>query len=323
MADVIANILSFVDKQQLIPDDSSIIIGLSGGPDSVFLLHFLRELAPMRNLNLLAAHLDHQWRQDSYKDADFCKVLCDRLGIPLIVQKASQMRMHDLKGRTLEEKGRILRRIFFEQLLQEKNANIIALGHHEQDQQETFFIRLIRGTTLSGLIGMRAKAGHYIRPLLQTSKSDILAYLDLHGIAYLVDPTNVQESMLRNCIRLKALPALNQCDKRFDQNFLRTLQSLQQTEQFLERITEKTLDTISTSVEGTFYVNIKKFFAQELYLQHRLLLLLLIKQNVPFVPSESLLAELIRFLRQEQSAKHELYQTWSIIKQDGNFYIKK
>ena len=150
----------------LIAESSKIILGLSGGPDSIYLLH---KLASLRNTGtikeLIAAHLDHEWRQDSAKDVAFCKQACKSLNVPFVSKKLSELNL-SFKG-SPEEIGRNARRYFLEQIRTKHNADLIALGHHLQDQEETFFIRLIRGTSLSGLCAMWPKKGFYIRPLLQ------------------------------------------------------------------------------------------------------------------------------------------------------------
>src|SRR5260221_9609791 len=149
-----------------------------------------------------------------------------------------------------------MRRYFFEKVLQEHNADCIALAHHAQDQEETFFIRLIRGSSLTGLTAIKAKHGHYIRPLLETNKSDILAWLHENNIPYATDTTNDSSDYLRNRIRMNVLPALRTCDDRFATNFLSTLNRLQSTEQFLEQLTLKTFEDISYIQTNQRYINI-------------------------------------------------------------------
>ena len=303
--------------------NSTIVIGLSGGPDSVFLLYFLKEITQDYNLNLIAAHLDHEWRNESYKDADFCATIAKRLNIPCTIKKMSELDVpFKMKG-SKEELGRRARRFFFEQVAQKYNAQSIALGHHLNDQEETFFIRLIRGTTLSGLSAMRPKAGLYIRPLLETSKKEILQYLNDNELEYVVDLTNIQESYLRNRIRKNVIPALQECDERFDQNFLRTLYTLQNADDFLHKITEQTFDTISHRTNTILEINSELLFKQDPYLQNRLLIFWLIKEKVPFVPTEKFLEEIKRFLIQPHSKEHHIHQHWSLIKKKNYVAIKK
>jgi len=317
-----SKIISFIDKYKLIPPESSIIIGLSGGPDSIFLLHLLHSLQKERNLKLIAAHLDHEWRLDSAKDVEFCREATKKLGIEFACAKISELGL-DLKFEgSQEELARRYRRYFLEQIKKKYNADLIALGQHLQDQEETFFIRLIRGTTLSGLIGIKPQQGVYVRPLLETNKKDILDYLDKNKIAYLTDPTNVEESFLRNRIRLKVLPALQECDNRFNQNFLRTLHNLQETEAFLTKLTEKTFEEISEEKDGTFYIDLNSFFNLDPFLQPRILMHWLIQQQVPFVPTEKFLDEIMRYLKEGKQKEHQIHETWSIKKEKNKVYLE-
>ena len=111
-----------------------------------------------------------------------------------------------------EDRGRRLRRTFLEKIAKEHSADAIALGHHQDDQQETFFLRLIRGASITGLAGMKPRHGLYIRPLLDCKKESILTYLRTEGLSFLHDSTNEDDSFLRNGIRLNVLPALRSCD---------------------------------------------------------------------------------------------------------------
>ncbi len=320
---MINQIHSFITQHQLLPDSGTVIVGLSGGPDSIFLLHVLTPLHREKKISLIAAHLDHEWRADSSHDVTFCQRVADELQIPFVHAKASELATTLKKNGSQEELGRKLRRTFLENVAHTHGAKAIALAHHLQDQEETFFIRLIRGTTLTGLIGMRPKHGLYVRPLLETNKVDILQYLHEHNIAYLTDPTNVSENYLRNRIRLKVLPALQESDARFNHNFLRTVHNLQAAEQVLDDLTRALFSEIATSTDGTHYLHLPKFFSHNDYLQKRILLYWLILEQVPFVPTESFFEEIVRFLKQPQEKDHTLHRKWSLIKEKNSVYLKK
>ena len=242
---------NYIDQHNLIPDNATIIVGLSGGPDSVFLLYFLKELAKQKNLKLIAAHLDHEWRDDSSKDEQFCARLAESLNIDYVHDIASNFSATEKFGGSKEEFGRRMRRKFLESLAHKYNADAIALAHHLDDQEETFFIRLLRGTSLSGLTVMKPKAGLYIRPLLETQKKDIVAWLDKKGIEYLIDPTNVSQDFLRNRIRATVIPAMRECDDRFDKNFLSTLLKLQDADRLLDELTREKFREITNPPNGS------------------------------------------------------------------------
>jgi tRNA(Ile)-lysidine synthase len=320
---MINQIYSFIQKHHLLPDSGTVVLGLSGGPDSIFLLHLLATLHHEKKIALVAAHLDHEWRTDSFKDVDFCRHVAARYNVPFVTAKASDVLPSLKKNGSQEEMGRKLRRTFLENVAAEYNAQAIALAHHLQDQEETFFIRLIRGTTLTGLIGMRPKHGLYIRPLLETNKEDIIHYLDTHQIEYLIDPTNVSESYLRNRIRLKVMPELNQADQRFNQNFLRTLHSLREAEQALADLTHRLFVETTVVRDSIHYLDLEKFFRHNNYLQKRILVHWLILEQVPFVLTERFLDEVVRFFIQPESKGHALHEAWSLVKEKGLVSLKK
>lgn len=316
-------VAAYCAKHELISDNSTIILGLSGGPDSIFLLHALAPLHHNGTISLVAAHLDHEWRATSSNDALFCQTACDALGIPLVVQKMSQLSSQPKFNGSLEDLGRTVRRHFFETVCAQHNGSAIALGHHAQDQQETFFIRLIRGSSLSGLVGMQPKNGLYIRPLLELNKSDIVAYLDAHHIAYVTDESNASDMFLRNRIRNNVLPALNACDNRFDQNFFATLERLQKAERLLEDITSKTLADISEMRNERCVLDKNKLCVLTDALQDRVIMAWLIRNGVQFPLHEGFLKEIKKFIAQPGSATHAMYATWNLKRTSHFLFIDK
>ncbi len=309
----------FITLHHLISENTTVVLGLSGGPDSVYLLHLLAPLHKQKKISLIAAHLDHQWRADSAHDVEFCKKSTQELGIPFVHAQASEVDIEIKKNGSQEEVGRKLRRAFLESVAHKYNAQAIALAHHAQDQEETFLIRLIRGTTLTGLIGMKPQQGLYIRPLLETNKADILAYLDQHKIAYLTDPTNASESYLRNRIRARVLPALHEVDNRFDANFIRTLNHLEQAEEYLEQETRKIFSKIS--VDGG--LRTADLLKLDPYMQKRILIHWLICNKAHFVPTDSFLNEILRFLESQKNGAHTIHTSWEMLVDLGIAYIKK
>lgn len=308
-----AEIENYSKMHDLIPSGSCIIIGLSGGPDSIFLLYFLHSLQARYNLTLIAAHLDHQWRTNSHEDVTFCHNVATKLGIPFNSTTIKKLNVPFTNKGSLEEFGRKARRYYFNKLVSEHNADAVALGHHANDQQETFFIRLVRGTTLSGLIGMKPQDGVYIRPLLNTYKQDILSYLHQHTIEYLIDPSNESESFLRNRIRARVIPELRSCDDRFDNNFLRTLESLNTAEEELHNYTNTLFISLANqeknSLDYTRLVNYSD------YMQKRVIIQWLISNNVTFTLTEKFLNEIMRFIHKGGiNKRHEVGQEWGITK---------
>ncbi len=311
----------FIEKNNLIESGSTVIVGLSGGPDSVSLLHLLHTLRSKADFTLIAVHIDHEWRVDSGKDALFCKEFAQSLQVPFILRKASESLIKKNNG-SLEEFGRRIRRSFFEEIARSTNTHTIALGHHAQDQQETFFLRLIRGASISGLASIRPRQGLYIRPLLKTTKEHILSYLKKHSLPYCIDSTNDDAQYLRNALRLNILPALKSCDPRFEKNFNSTLDHIQQTESFLERTAAESFNRVFHKNENRLTINIPAFFAEDSFLHHRLILLWLCQEGVPFTPSTSLFHEIVRFLS-NRGASHQITPHWCLTKKGIHAFLTK
>ena len=307
----------FIEDHTLIDPGSTIIVGLSGGPDSAFLLHSLVGLAHKKKLTLIAAHLDHQWRETSANDITFCAQLSASLGFAFISNTIQELSLPFSQNGSKEEFGRKARRFFLEKIAREYNAQAIALGHHFDDQIETFFIRLIRGTSLAGLIGIKPKDGLYIRPLLAIKKNEIMEYLTLHDKAYLTDPSNESDEFLRNRIRASVVPALRACDQRFDNNFAVSQHHLQQTHEFIQELSATILKEISDDTA----LFIEPLLSLHLVILHTILMQWLIMHKVPFSPSSGFLDEIIRFLKQPGDADHIFYQKWRITKRNGKATI--
>jgi tRNA(Ile)-lysidine synthase len=320
---LIDKVNNYTKQHHLLDVGDAVIVGLSGGPDSVFLLHALHSLKPIYNLKLIAAHLDHGWREHSQDDVAFCKVLCTSLEIRLVAAHASEISLQRPHNGSREELGRLLRRQFFNNVAAEYSAQKIALAHHQDDQIETFFIRFLRGAGLSGLASMRPKYGNYIRPLLELSKTEIIHYLDEQHISYLVDYTNVSPLYLRNRIRQSVIPALKAADPRFDITCIRTIENLQEAEEFLEKLTRETFDCISSIEDKTYSIDLKKFRAIDPFMQKRLILHWLMLENVPFTPTSAFFDEIMRFLYRTEGGSHRLSTMWEIRKRHQIAFILK
>lgn len=213
----------YIEKEQLLQPDDKILVALSGGADSVALLHLLRELG----YTCEAAHCNFHLRgEESDRDEAFVRQLCQQLEVPLHVvhfrteEEAARRRI------SIEMAARELRYAWFEELRLSREAQAVAVAHHRDDSVETLLLNLIRGTGLNGLRGIRPKNGHIIRPLLLLSRADLLQYLDDLKQPYMTDSTNLQDEFLRNKIRLHLLPFLQTLNPSIQSTLLQTAQHL-------------------------------------------------------------------------------------------------
>jgi tRNA(Ile)-lysidine synthase len=301
-----------------------IILGLSGGADSVFLFFVLVSLHQQGLITLHALHINHGWRSDAVADEAFCGALCAEYDIPYSAQHTKDwlehVAPHKYNTGSQEANAREIRRIIFAHYKQKRNATFIALAHHADDQIETFFIRLIRGSGLSGLCSMKPITDGILRPLLSYTKQEILSWLTHTHKIFCTDSTNTDLSFLRNRIRSTLAPALATCDARSTHSILRTITHLQQEEELLKEVCTQTLQALITE-SGSYSVS--GFLACAPALRARIITEILIATGVVFTPSETLFAEIIRFLDSPRGGTHLLGNTWGIQKKQGRFVITR
>jgi tRNA(Ile)-lysidine synthase len=189
---------------------SRLLIGLSGGSDSVALVLLLRELAETDGFTVASlAHLSHQLRCSAGRDQQFCRDLAARTGLPIAVESIDVATYARTQRLSLEDAARRLRYDFLHRAADSVSADRIAVGHTRDDQAETFLLKLIRGAGLTGLGGIYPRRERVVRPLLDVGRADLRSYLESRGQAWMDDETNDDLSNPRNRIRHKALPELD------------------------------------------------------------------------------------------------------------------
>ncbi len=186
----------------------TVVVGLSGGPDSVALTHALAETAAGAGIRVAAAHLDHGLREGSADDAAFCGDVCRRLGVPLSIGRADVRGRARRDGGGVEEAARLERYEFLRSVKRSLGASTIAVAHTRDDQAETLLLRLLRGAGSRGLAGMRRRSGDLFRPLLDVSRDQVLDHLRHHELPWREDPSNADPAFVRNRVRHELLPYL-------------------------------------------------------------------------------------------------------------------
>jgi tRNA(Ile)-lysidine synthase len=196
-----------------LPPSANLLIAVSGGPDSLALLHILAAIFPPGNL--VVAHLNHGWRAEAAAEAEFVRDTAVTLQIPCHIEKTDVIGLARVEGLSLEEAGRKARYDFFARLARQVGAKAIAVGHHADDQAETVLMHLLRGSGLAGLRGMRpvsplpgAEDLWLVRPFLTTTRAEIEQYCQEQGLNPIKDPSNQDTTYFRNRLRHELLPQL-------------------------------------------------------------------------------------------------------------------
>lgn len=217
-------LVKFAKENKFFKPKDKILVGLSGGADSVALLHFVCCLAKKQQFFVYACHVDHQLRANSKKDASFAKNYAQSLGVECLVKKVNVKTLAKKEKKSIEHAARTLRYKAFEEAAKKFNCSKIALAHHADDNAETFFLNILRGTKAKGLCGiplMRAAGKRQIiRPFLCITREQVRTYLKHYKLDNIEDETNQEDTYLRNWLRLKIIPLLLQKQPLLKQHIL-------------------------------------------------------------------------------------------------------
>ena len=237
---MIKRVEDFCRQMDLLHEGDRVIIGLSGGADSVCLFLALEALRKPWNLTLYPVHVNHNLRgEEADADQRFCEELCRQYGLELKVASLQVAELARENGWTLEEAGRNARYRVFEEYKEETGSTVIAVAHHKNDQAETVLFQLLRGSRLKGLAGMEARRGDIIRPLLCVTRKEIEEYLAKDAQSYCIDRTNEEEDYTRNKIRHGLLPVASRIQPKAVEHLAETAEYLGRVERFLESLEEE------------------------------------------------------------------------------------
>lgn len=303
-----------IKKYNMLNEGDTVLAALSGGADSVCLLHFLLSIKEEYHLSVFAVHVNHMLRgEEAQRDEDFCRELCEKYHVPLYVKKADIRRMARENGESEELCGRNVRYSFFAETAGERNAKI-ATAHTASDNLETVLYYLCRGTSLNGIKGIPPVRGNIIRPLLFITRQEVEAYCKAENLSFVQDSTNAGDKYVRNKIRHFVVPVLKDINPRVENAVSGLSQDLMEANTYLERQAKRICQNALLS-DGTYSCEIL-LNAPDVILNYALVLLCKAKNFCPDRVKLGLCREIL-----EHSGTVTLSETCSAVSKQGKFRI--
>ena len=309
-------ILKVNKKYNLIENNDIIVVGFSGGPDSVFLVEMLKKLQNFIIFKIYLVHINHLLRgKDAVSDENFSFEYAKKNNLEIFIKRIPVKEIAKEVGKTLEEVGREERYKFFSEIYKKVGANKIATAHNKDDQIETFLFRLIRGASLQGLEGIKIKNNNIIRPISEIYKKDILDYLNKNEIQYKIDKTNFENEFTRNSIRLDLIPFI---EKRYNIKFKEKIFSL--IEEIRENNQNNSLNLSDfTDSENRIILEKIKFLSN--FNKKNLLGIFLNKKNITV--NRNKIDEIENLIRSNGTKKIDMNKNYRIVKDYTYLYIEE
>lgn len=253
-----------IEKYEMLNKGDTVVVGLSGGADSVCLLHFLNSIRNEYKLTIISAHINHGIRgEEAEKDALFSKTFSENLNVDFRYLKVDCVNEAQKNGETVEEAGRRIRYEFFNSLIEGKNS-VIATAHNSNDNMETIIFNITRGSSLNGAKGIPPKRENIIRPLIFCTREEIEGYCKENSLEFVTDSTNLSDDYTRNRIRHLVIPELKKINESAEEAFSRFSEMARDDLDFLQKSTisafkEAEIDknTYSVKILNTFHKSIK------------------------------------------------------------------
>lgn len=267
---MLARLKDFIIANNMIQRGDAVLVGVSGGPDSMALLAALCALRAELGCTVLAAHLQHGLRPEAEAEQELVRRRCAEYGVPLYCRSQDVRALAADNGWSLEEAGRNARYAFFRELKAETGAAVIATAHHRDDRAESVLLHLLRGSGIRGLRGILPVNGDLIRPLLCVSRADIMAYAAQEHLTYCTDESNYDVEYTRNRIRHQLLPLLREdYNPAIDDALNRLAEVAAEDEALLEELSRAALAAVASAREGQTVVDRTALLALAPALQRR------------------------------------------------------
>ncbi|ADQ07726.1 tRNA(Ile)-lysidine synthetase [Caldicellulosiruptor hydrothermalis 108] len=320
--ELLEKVKSNIEKYGMLKKGFKVLIGCSGGVDSMVLLDCICRLKDEYSLDITVAHLNHMLRPEADDDEKFVIEMCKRYNIKCITRKVDVAKLKKEKGLSEEEAGRSARYSFFYEIAQELNIDRILLGHNKNDVVETFFLNLFRGSGMEGLASVPPVRDIIARPLINVSREEIEEFAKVNNIPFVVDKTNFSLKYKRNIVRNEILPLIKE---KFGESVLntifRTVEIIREESDQIEELAQKYFQECVQKEDIYYVLNIEKTKNLPAFLRRRIIKMILEYFNSAI--SYDMLKE-IEDLFSLPSGKKKLYKDLVVEKQNDSlvFYRK-
>lgn len=272
-------VIQTIKENNLINENDKIVIGVSGGPDSMCLLHVLNELKPSLNFDIFVAHINHMIRKEAEEETQYVQEFCSKIDVPCFVKFVDVTKKAESEKTGTEEAGRNARYDFFDEVAKKVGANKIATAHNSNDNAETVLMNIIRGAGTTGLKGIEPiRDGRFIRPIINCERQDIEEYCEEYGLEPRIDRSNFETIYTRNKIRNLLIPELK---KTYNPNIIEAINKLSevasQENNFIQNYAEKVLkEKVLIEKDDSkkiIKLSLKEFNNQDIVIKNRIVVL--------------------------------------------------
>ena len=273
-----SKVFETIKKYNLIEKGDKLVLGVSGGPDSIAMLDILNEIKIDEkidlNFQIVVAHINHMIREEADDDEKFVKDFCKKKNIEFYSKSIDVQKLANTNKIGTEEAGRNARYEFFDEILKKTKSNKVAIAHNKNDKAETIIMNFMRGSGISGLKGIEEKREKYIRPLIECERIEIEDYCEKNNLQPRVDKTNFENEYTRNKIRNIVIPYVK---REFNPNIINTIDRLsklvKEEEEYIEKQVKKSYyNLIVEETEKQIVLDLRKFNQEEKVIKSRLVL---------------------------------------------------
>lgn len=302
---MLKKVIEYINEHRMIEQGDQIVVGVSGGADSVCLFHALLELRKVFKHELFVVHVNHGIRgEEANEDEKFVESLCKANGISFTGVKIDVPAVAKLEGLTLEEAGRKVRYDAFYKCFRENKCNKIAIAHNRNDNAETILFHLFRGSGMKGLTGIQPVRGEIIRPLLAVTRTEIEKYLLDNRIPYRHDSTNFTMDYTRNKIRLGVLPLAQEgVNSKAIEHITNAAEQLSEIETFLSKVTNQVYEHVVIKQEERFIIPLEGLNKEDIVIQKKVVRKILHEMAGSLKDLEALHVDLIMELKEKEVGK--------------------